>query len=101
MPAPIVRGLITVALVVWIVCRILLVAASLITGGPGDIRPTLTLPQIVFIGGVATVVLLLEARRRGELLFLRNLGLSPVHVAFGVVAPLVLGEFLLRAWLGR
>lgn len=100
-PPPTARGLAGVALLVWIVCRGFLAVVRSVDQDAGGLRPTLTLPQIVFLAGVATAVVLLEARRRGDLLFLRNLGFSPLHVACGAVGPLVLGEFLLRAWLGR
>lgn len=102
MQLPLLRGVVLKGFSVWLFGRVVVGLGSAAVDGSHDLlRAPLTLPQVVLLGTMGMAAILLDARRRGELLFLRNLGISPVQVGMLAVAPLLLCEFLLRLLVGR
>lgn len=79
----------------WLVVRAAITGLLILAGSEALRLSTIALVEVVLL-----IVALgsIETRRRGESVFLANLGVSPIVLTCFFAGPALVGEFVLRFW---
>jgi hypothetical protein len=89
------RAILVRAAVVWVLAHVIGVAAPWLARGMAErFEPGVTHGSALWIVLVVVTICLLDARRRGERLFLANLGVPERGIALLAALPAIAGELL-------
>ncbi|MEZ4414863.1 MAG: hypothetical protein R3E10_03850 [Gemmatimonadota bacterium] len=99
-PPPIRRSFVLRVSVVWAFARIITLVGASLESGAGQDSSLGVLPLALLVDPVVVLVVMLDMRRRAELMFLANLGWSLRQIASSAVGACLLMEALLRVVVG-